>query len=197
MSGEELLKALSFVEERHIQEAETAVITAGKPWIRWCALAACLILVVGAASFGGTKLAEEISLDSAENSQMAVGNYGLPETARDENKTETQPAGISPEAVVPQEIPSVLLRIDAWQENGFLATVEEIVDTAVFPVGTQLTVKFKSDICICESNGETVTYSNRLPAETDFPVGSVVQVLFTAQDGTTILVEQIGWENAF
>ena len=49
MTGQELFHALSFVDERYVQEADSAKLSAGIPWMKIVSVAACLcILFVGA-----------------------------------------------------------------------------------------------------------------------------------------------------
>ena len=49
MTGTDLLEALSFVDEKYIQEAETARLSAKIPWVKVLSVAACLcILITGA-----------------------------------------------------------------------------------------------------------------------------------------------------
>lgn len=207
MNGNDLLQAMSYVDERHIQEAETASVAGSKAWLRWGALAACFVLVV-AAGIMVPGIGNKISMESSREDYMPNGNSDMAgtmemvtdaamETVAEGDTDITDGQLQAPEAVAPAEVPSVLLRIDTWQENGFTATVEEIVDTDIFPVGTQLTVEFAQDIRVLERNGETVSCTERTPTQADFPAGSVVHVMFGLRDQSTILVEQIGWEDAF
>ena len=49
MTGQDLLYGFSFVDERFIAEAETAVLGRKVPWMKVLSVAACLcILIVGA-----------------------------------------------------------------------------------------------------------------------------------------------------
>lgn len=46
MTGTELLEALSFVDERYIQEAETARLKESIPWMKILSVAACLCILI-------------------------------------------------------------------------------------------------------------------------------------------------------
>lgn len=222
MNGEELLKAMGQVDERYVHEAETTVLE--KPrfsWVRWtAAAAACLALVLGVGLTMGDKSLSDISMDNApagidrlpetndlihlENETIAcTEERGHPEDLPDEANTQqacepdTAVPEQAPSEVGPSEVPSVVVKIGKWTDYGFEATVEKIVDTDIYPAGTKLQIVFQENIRIVETDGQVVSATRRMPTEKDFPQGSSVQILFSVGDEGVILVEQIGWEEAF
>ncbi len=72
------------------------------------------------------------------------------------------------------EVPSVILRIDRMENGGFQGTVVEIVDTDVFPVGTEVTVEFL----------DSVTAG-------DLAEGDRVHVMFDGLDGSILYAENV------
>ena len=46
MTGQEILEALSFVDERYVAEAETARLGRNTPWMKWVSMAACLCILI-------------------------------------------------------------------------------------------------------------------------------------------------------
>ena len=91
-----------------------------------------------------------------------------------------------------KERPSVLVKINGWQENGFKATVYEILDTEIFPVGTELTVVFLENISISIFDNGVSRYYKRPPTPLDFPSETVVRVTFDGYDDDTVYAEEIG-----
>lgn len=190
MNGEELLRSMSYVEERFVEEAQAAPAVKKLPWMRIGAMAACFALVLMGAGFwisaGGWKANSEA--DILDNVEME--HYAPMETWADIGYLEDS------DSKVPMRMASLLVRIDTWQENGFTATVDGIVDTDIFPVGTVLTVEFEENIRIVQTDGEVISCTRRTPTKEDFPAGSTVQVMFHIRDGV-IFAEQIGTEDAF
>lgn len=82
------------------------------------------------------------------------------------------------------EVPSVLVKIGSWQENGFHGTVEGIVDTEILALGTEVTVYFVQDVEMERLDGDEAVSEHRMPDSHDFPVGSVVRVQFFTLDHT-------------
>lgn len=157
-------------------------------WVRWVSVAACLCIVavsVYVTDGFGLMLFKAESNDAAqmevESESVSMENKSdITDDSEGANSTETNKDYITGESTV--EVPSVLVEIVSWQENGFVGTIAGIVDTEKYAVGTTVTVKFK----------ETVD-------STDFPEGSVVCVQFSAEETETdaeiiLYVEQISLE---
>ena len=83
MTGTDLLEALSFVDEKYIQEAENARLSAKIPWIKVLSVAACLcILITGALAL------ERMNDKSAEAEAAPEAAPIAPESAmKDESLT--------------------------------------------------------------------------------------------------------------
>ena len=147
MTGQDLLNGLSFVDERFIEEAETAVSYKKVPWMKVLSVAACLcILIVGAFALEsiGYKGAREEAAPAAaapEAMQESVLEAAPAEECATENLTKDTP--IPPYAVEEevasgelQHIPHATLRIVKVLDSGsfeavVLATQPMEVDTPV------------------------------------------------------------------
>ena len=86
------------------------------------------------------------------------------------------------------EVPSVLVRIETWTENGFEGVVAGLVDTDIFDVGADIQVFFDDNIGVCIPIVGGMTFEAGAPDRKDFPEGSVVRVQFVkceqASEGT-------------
>ena len=222
MNGEDLLKAMGQVDEQYIQEAETACLEKPKYlWLRrTAAAAACLAVVLGVGLTMGDKFLQDVSVENTpggidrapemnvpilmeQETVACTEGRGFPNDLPDEANTEpafapeTAAPDQAPSEQEPSEVPSVVVKIEAWTEYGFEATVEKIVDTDIYPVGTKLQVIFRENIRIVETDGDVIRGTLRTPTQEDFPQGSRVQILFSVGEDGVILVEQIGKEEAF
>ena len=101
-------------------------------------------------------------------------------TEQSENDIPLEPVMGAYEDQIPAsgEVPSVVLEILEWTEDGFLAAVDSLVDTDLIPVGTVLQVEMLPNLVVETIRGELVYAERRLPTETEFPVGSLVRVMF-------------------
>ncbi len=133
MTGKAILEALSYVDERYIDEAEAGAIRKPKAFPRLLPLAACLCLVVFAL----------YSIPQRTENAQQMENEAAQETLADMADGEAEMIR-EPDQVV-EEVPSVILRLDRWDGNQFTATVVQLVDTDLFPVGTQLNVILKTN----------------------------------------------------
>lgn len=191
MTGKGILEALSFVDEKYIEEAGTGTFRRATPIVRvLLPLAACLCL-----AFLG--LMNRPTTETAPAEQEA--QVGMPEIiVRDESDSflsggeDIAPELDASEVLENCEVPSVILRIVQWTEDGFTATVEEIVDTDIFPEGTLLNVEIMPNICIETYSDNLVTVQQRVPEETEFPAGTLVRVQFQrTEEENTIRIELI------
>lgn len=207
MSGKEMLEAMGHIEERLIHEAET--VTPAKPmvWLRRCALAACLcIAVLGAFSLGrllqGEGEAKNEALADDTHSGLLAPEYAVPDlevldrVPMEETLTATlgdeyfafAPSSDAETTVL--EIPTIALRIDAWQGDCFTATVTGQGNAAGFPAGTQLTVRLLPGLTAYDSADGDIR--DTLPTEKDFPAGShVTSGFFKTADEHTIWIASI------
>lgn len=214
MKGEDLLRAMSQVDERYIQEAETAKLSKPKLlWVRWAAAAACLA-VVFAVALGNADRKEQLTEDGS-SMEMATWPAGfwedlilqapeetvapaLAETAAEpkEEPGMDQVPDMEQVPQSPQEWPSVVVRITQWRENGFDAVVERITSTNTFSLGTELSVVFSQNMAVVDQNGETSYMNGQKLTQEDLPVGSVVEMQFQIQEDGTLLAEMLWKEDS-
>lgn len=161
MNGKDLLLALSFVDEAYVRESEGNRLPV--QWKRWASMAACLCLILAAVwMWPGIGPESESTLDDVISQS---GNV----SPAPERSTEP-PAEDSVDVYMEDaEVPAVIVRIDAVDGKGFTATVVKLVDTEIYPVGTELTVRLSPENELKES---TVSW---VP-------GDVVYLMFTTED---------------
>ena len=139
MSGKDLFEAMSYVDERFVDEAE--YMTFPKPvvfpWIKLGSMAACLCLIIFSLYNLQPYLRGEMEGISGEGA-ADVSPEGIIEDKLDQEsrKSEIQIPG---EGII-EEVPSVILRVDEMTELGFIGTVAELVDTDIFEIGMELNV---------------------------------------------------------
>lgn len=161
-------------------------------WVRWLSVAACLCIVASiyitdgfslmsfkGASSDSVQMKDESDSTSAENESKEVAG----ENSTAEVEVETDKDQITDKSTV--EMPSVLIEIVSWQENGFVGTVAGIVDTNIYAVGTEVVVKFSETVFIGEAIDNEMQYREGIPNSTDFPEGSVVSVQFYESETIT------------
>ena len=121
MTREEISAAVGGIEDKYIEEA--AVLPSKKPLAfdvkrKLLPLAACLVLLAGLALY-------QPWLNSGmkkEDSEFATGESEAP----------------APEAVMPVELPSVQVKLLGVESEELRGVVTGIVDTEIFPVGTEV-----------------------------------------------------------
>ena len=130
MTGTKLLEALSFVDEKYIQEAESAQLRK-IPWMKVLSVAACLcILIVGAfalENMGHKGVTEEAAAPEAPAETLAAAPEEAP-PMQDEMITESaaEPVTIPGEL---HHVPFAHLRILEVREDGsFAVFVERVAD---------------------------------------------------------------------
>lgn len=193
MTGKDLLEAMSLVDEKYVDEAESKHLKRGMP-LTWLSMAACLCILICGAMFW---LQPEVSNDGAVMENAAAG-----EMIMDEELTRTEAALGDEDKEMPPEYsmnstenvdfnrngePCLTLRIDAWEGDGFVATVYGQRNTKEYPFGTVVKVFFAEKVW---ADGEY-----RQPTEDDYPVKNMVEVLFYPCESTegenVIVVEAI------
>ena len=192
MTGKDIMEALSFVDEKYIQDAEDGILKKKSP-IRYLApLAACLCLV-----FFGLYMRPVPPASPAEGATQEPGMAMDAEvqTEFSENDIPLEPVMGAYEDQIPAsgEVPSVVLEILEWTEDGFLAAVDSLVDTDLIPMGTVLQVEMLPNLVVETIRGDLVYAERRLPTETEFPVGSVVRVMFCSysEENKVLKIESI------
>lgn len=118
MNGQELLIGMGFIDEKYVMEAEGKRTPA---WKGWGALAACLCIIMAG-------LWTQWRWPFSENDSSQVADRDIYTENVDTEEMDTI------------QIAAVVVCIDAMTENGFTATVVELVNIEDYPVGTELNV---------------------------------------------------------
>ena len=159
MNGKDLFEAMSHVDERYIDEAESKMIPKTIPWIKLASMAACLCLLVltvhSLRPFLRGNETEGILIEDAQESAI-----GVPDDA---------PVG---------EVPSVILYVEDMTAVGFTGTVAELVDTDIFEVGMELNV-------VLADTPRYETADGKPSVSADFKIKDYVMVQFIEYDRET------------
>lgn len=156
MTGTELFEALSFVDEKFIQEAETANLGRNTPWMKVLSVVACLcILITGVYAYsqmqskGAMESMIEAAATEAAVEEVAPAEAPAATEAAAAPKQESaaeEPAaeeGISAATGELEQISYVQLRILGQTDSGFAAVVEAVSDEPTsLEVGMELTIVF-------------------------------------------------------
>ena len=197
MTGTELLEALSFVDEKYIQEAENAKLRTGTPWMKILSVAACLcILLTGAYALG--RMQQKTAAPEAAAPPMAMPESAIEEAApaataaapREESVTAAPEAPLPVEEEVAsdelQHIPYAQLRILGKTEDGFAVVVEAVSeDPTPLETGMELTIVFDASM-VPGNTREVMTDTDRLTENT--PV-AVEDAAYDAGTNTLYVVE--------
>lgn len=166
MTGQELLEALSFVDERYIAEAETTQIRKNTVWTKWVSMAACIcILITGVYAYSQMQQKNAAVLETAAPAVPHAAPEAVPEAAPEEadraweeaepevappmSEAEAEAEPIPPypaEDIIPagelHHISYARLRVTYIREDGsFDAIVEETdADTNLFEKEMQVNV---------------------------------------------------------
>ena len=192
MNRETLMDAIGQLPEELL--ASTAQLRGKKRSfpVAWVSLAACLCLVL----FG-------LHMRPAPPASPAEGALQEPGMAMDaevqtefsENDIPLEPVMGAYEDQIPAsgEVPSVVLEILEWTEVGFVAAVDSLVDTDLIPVGSVLRVEMLPNLVVETIRGDLVYAERRLATETEFPVGSLVRVMFCSysEEDQVLKIESI------
>lgn len=180
MNPQQLHDALTELDEELVLAAEKR--RRAKPQNRWRhfgALAACLCILAAT----GLTAARRNGLFVERNPTEATATPTQASTAATTDSASLQPTGA--------ELPTLRVRITAWEDGSFTGTVTGYVDTNILPVGTEVRVLLETPVSI-ELPGKNRTLHYRgLPKYTDFPAGTEVLLRFCYQgaegDGTVLL----------
>ena len=182
MTGKEILEALSFVDESYIDEAENGKVKSKIQFKKLLPLAACFCLLLGAlmATYQiyrtSVHICEPPPESAVEAPESAVyGDVGVPDTAPEPGSTPMLDAEAVPNI---SEVPSVILTVKEWTDNGFTALVSGYVDAECIPLGTLIRVEMLPSICVEVYEGDIVSVQRRIPTEDDFPAGTKIRVQF-------------------
>ncbi len=210
MKQEQIHDALNLLDEDMIQAVEELrdKSETRKPWMKYMSLAACLCVVILGA-FAWQQIRQNFpDNDKVGDAANTYGNdedfdgmlegdglTGGPSHGLDGEVAEGETGGNNDGATADfpddgttdininiGEVPSVLVRIDAWMEDGFAGVVAGLVDTDVFDVGADIQVIFDDNISVCIPVAGGMTFETGAPDKNDFPVGSIVRVQFVKSE---------------
>jgi hypothetical protein len=175
MTGKDIVEAMSYVDEKYIDEAEHGIIAKREHLRYLLPLAACLCLILWGFRLSPT------ALESAQEATIAPGQALdieiIQEHKDDSNVMQSDIALEEPMAPQSSSVPMVILRIESWIDTGFTATVVEHLDAEFVPVGTLLLVEMSPNMVVETLSGELLTAERRIPSAEEFPVGSLVRVI--------------------
>ena len=197
MTGTELLEALSFVDEKYIQEAENAKLRTGTPWMKILSVAACLcILITGVYAY--SQMQQKTAAPEAAAPPMAMPESAIEEAApaataaapREESVTAAPEAPLPVEEEVAsdelQHIPYAQLRILGQTEDGFAAVVEEVSkEPTPLECGMELTIVFDADM-VPGNTREVIIHTERM---VENALVAVEDGAYDAQDNILYVVE--------
>ena len=167
MNGKDLFEAMSHVDERYIDEAESKMIPKTIPWIKLASMAACLCLLVltvhSLRPFLRGNETEGVLIEDAQESAIGV-----------------------PDDVPVGEVPSVILYVEDVTAVGFTGTVAELVDTDIFEVGMELNV-------VLADTPRYETADGKPSVSADFKINDYVMVQFIGynRETSTIVVNVV------
>ena len=195
MTGKDIVEALSFVDERYIEEAEHGTIPKTNNLRYLLPLAACLCLVLLGLRFRTP--APESAPEAAIETNSA--SMHRPEMSPDLEIMEMhKDSSVIVESDVPVEgimepemgeAHSVILRIVSWTDQGAAATVERYLDAEFVPLGTLLNLK------MCVEEAETDAES-LVQFREQFPEGSLIRVryVYYSEEYNILYIESVSKE---
>lgn len=178
MNPEDLQDALQYVDEDMLHAVEQLRGRNARHrhrWRQWAAVAACVCIAVLTAVAATHWPSDGLTADTAPNNSWIDGG-SLSEEDEDIRIDDENPEDI-------EEVSWALIRIDAWQTDGFRGRVTDATGADRLAVGTDVEVRLETATPTTHStlkgNGND---QNDTPA---FPAGSVVRVWFAVQEVET------------
>ena len=177
MNGKELFEGMSLIDDRFVEEAEHHI--PRKPtvnhFIRLLPMAACLFLILTAA-IGFYEISGRPEVIPPETVLTSIPSEpSSPSKPQQDNK----PEEVSKDHVT--EVPSVILRVKQTTAEGFIGTVAELVDTDIFPIGTELQVVLVDGM----REEATMADADQHKSQNTSLVGSLISVQFLNYDPET------------
>lgn len=205
MNSDRIHDALNYLDEDLIRPVEQLRNRGSrKTWTHWAAIAACFCLlatgVLTANKYGLLPIVPTLpdhvitptNAPQAGTVSTGAGSAGGShmEATQATAAPQTPPLGTA-------EVPSVLITVSGWEDNGFRGSVSGIVNTDIVPVGTAVLVQFAQNISVELPEGDVLISIPGPPDAADFPAGSTVHVRFCRSeanpDGSiTLYAEAIG-----
>lgn len=178
MTGKEILEALSFVDEKYIEEAENGKIHRRKPVGYLLPLAACLGLILAGLRFLPVKpeSAPQENLEVMQETMLDSEIEIVLQEKEDFVYPESALAMDEPEAYDLNEVFMVILRIEEWTENGFIGIVEDPMYWDTFAVGDRVQVELSPNMWTETFENGVYHGTRRVPTEVDFPTETLVKI---------------------
>lgn len=168
MSGKDLFEAMSYVDERFVDEAENKTLPKRivSPWIKVASMAACLCLIV----FSLYNLQPYLR-GATEGTAGEGAADAMPEgILEDEKEQISQESAIgSPAEEGAPRAPETMIRIIEVTDTGFIGTVQNNGGFTVFEDGTEITVTIE-----LETDPDFKSE--------DYQIGDLVHVMYTDWD---------------
>ena len=170
MNGKDLFEAMSHVDERYVDEAESKMIPKTIPWIKLATMAACLCLMVltvhSLRPFLTRSDTTGVLIEDAQESAIAV--------------PEDTPVG---------EIPNTILYVKEMTADGFIATVTDWGVTDVLGLGTEWNVVIRTGTWQESFDGGIYSHAD---SKTDY-TGCLVLIQFFEfdEETKTIIVDEV------
>ena len=170
MNGKDLFEAMSHVDERYIDEAESKMIPKTIHWVKLASMAACLCLLVltvyGLRPFLTGSDTTGVLIEDAQESAI-----GVPEDT---------PVG---------EIPNTILYVKEMTTDGFVATVTDRGVTDVLGLGTEWNVVIRTGTWQESFDGDIYSHAD---SKTDY-TGCLVLIQFFEfdEETKTIIVDEV------
>ncbi len=139
-------------------------------WVKAVSIAACFCIVISAYIVGKLKLHEDKKFDERVVTEGITNEGYVSDSQGTESSEQKKSNG-----------PSVEVEIVSWEETGFTGTVKDSNDTAMYVVGSTVTVELKDKInqdafptgsrvivkILTKEKSEAVTDSNRADSESN------------------------------
>lgn len=191
MTGKDIVEALSFVDEKYIEEAENGKYRKGNPTRYLLPLAACLGLILLGLRFlpGAPEILRDENKQIMQEPPQDTGiqiedfhkeNIVVMESATDRNEIVQPNASEAPEAV---------FRIRSWTEDGFTATLEKHLEAEFMSLGTVMNIKF----CVEENEDAEQILEDMSQFREQYPEGTRVRVryVYYSVETNTLYIDSI------
>ena len=125
-----------------------------KQWGTWAAMAACMCIALGGVYVAlGDYMNASTESGSMENMTESTGDGeagGAAEESVQEQESVADIGSVESEAM--KETPAFLVKVKEWNEGGFTGIIVEIVDTELYPVGTEVYVDTTGVLQLADAN---------------------------------------------
>ena len=164
MSGKDLFEAMSYVDERFVDEAENKTLPKRviSPWIKVASMAACLCLII----FSLYNLQPYFNFGPTEGAGQVL--EAIPESAVEDTLDQEIEKQSPAEAGAPKA-PEMMVWIQELSDTGFIGTVQNNGGFTVFADGTKITVTIDPET---DPDFDPDSYK----------IGDLVQVMYTQWD---------------